>query len=510
MRTLACAFALLLVPSLIIAQPHDLAAAKREYEAARGQPDKQATALKAIANIGSADALKFLLEELRTDQRARPEGAAKTGLLPARVRRALLEGLAAFSDENGIKALDSEASALDSAKNPQLALNQLDLFEPMARMKKPGADKALRAALTHKQNAYIKCAAMEALRRARRADFVDDVIAVIGEKNKLWLTDGRIVMLNALDFLREVAGKDNASKVVEALLALVEWVATQRKLELDARTLFFAQRALEAVSGEKASLKSVEFWKWWLLQQKNGGNAQPRPPANPERATGTAFDVELVGHRIVYIIDVSSSMNEPLPDALKKDDRFSKCGSKLALARQELAASIKRLPPDRKFAVALYSKDAEILTNGWVEASPANVELWAKRASEVDAKTITNIHGAMLAGLRISDTGTTSTHPSVDKDAVATGADAFVLLTDGWATWSDDSTAYDAPEPRGGQGNVGNGKFIIGEEIALDILRVNAFRKVIINTVGIGNHDRELLQSLARETGGGYVDWGGK
>jgi von Willebrand factor type A domain len=508
-RTLACAIALVLLPFSVIAQPKDLAEAKRAYEAARGRPEQPA-ALKAVAALGGNEALKFLLEELRKDQHGRPEGANKVGLLPTRVRNALLEALARFSDEAGIKTLVESATAQDSAKDPMLALNQLDMFLPLAAMRTEGADKALRTALAHKSNAYIKCAAMEALRRAKRDDFTDEVLAVVSEKNKAWLQEGLIVTLNALDYLRDTAPKSSAKKVVESLLALVAWVESQRKLELDRRILFFAQRALEALTGEKASLRSVAFWKWWLLQNNAAGKAAPRPPANPERATGNAFDVELVGHRIVFLIDLSSSMNEALPDAVKRDERFAKLASVLDLARIELARSLRQLPNDCKFAIVTYSQEARCITDGWVAANETTRETWASRALELKTESTTNIHGALVAGLRVTDKGVDSRHPAVDVDAMATGADAFVLLTDGWASWCDDSDEYNVSDPRGGTGKVGNGKFILGEEIALDILRLDAFRKVIINTVGIGNHDRELLRTLAASTGGTYVNWGGK
>jgi hypothetical protein len=212
----------------------------------------------------------------------------------------------------------------------------------------------------------------------------------------------------------------------------------------------------------------------------------------------------------VFLIDLSSSMKEALPESVKKDERFAKLVSILDLARVELARGIRSLPDDCKFAVVTYSRETNCLTNGWVTASATSRENWAARAPELEAESITNIHGALVAGLRISDKGTAGKHPAVDVDAVATGADAFVLLTDGWASWCGTCTAYDVPDPRGGTGKVGNGAFILGEEIATDILRLDAFRKVIINTVGIGNHDRELLRTLAASTGGTYIDWGGK
>jgi hypothetical protein len=52
------------------------------------------------------------------------------------VRNALLNALASSNDDAGIKTLADAANALDSAKDPAQALNQLDLFVPLAAMKK--------------------------------------------------------------------------------------------------------------------------------------------------------------------------------------------------------------------------------------------------------------------------------------------------------------------------------------------------------------------------------------
>jgi hypothetical protein len=89
-----------------------------------------------------------------------------------------------------------------------------------------------------------------------------------------------------------------------------------------------------------------------------------------------------------------------------------------------------------------------------------------------------------------------------------TGADTIIFLTDGWASWDDFSTTRVKDKRNNVDASVGDGPFIYGEDIWPDILRQNIFRKVVISTVGIGNHDTELLKKLARETGGQYVDWG--
>jgi hypothetical protein len=37
--------------------------------------------------------------------------------------------------------------------------------------------------------------------------------------------------------------------------------------------------------------------------------------------------------------------------------------------------------------------------------------------------------------------------------------------------------------------------------------RFNRFRKVLINTVGIGNHDQKLMAAIAKQHGGNYQNW---
>jgi hypothetical protein len=97
-------------------------------------------------------------------------------------------------------------------------------------------------------------------------------------------------------------------------------------------------------------------------------------------------------------------------------------------------------------------------------------------------------------------------------DCILTGAHTIVFLTDGWGSWDDQSEegvfVKDARNPKETKDTIGNGRFIYGENIWPDILRMNAFRKVIINTVGIGYHDKALLENLAFRSSGKYVDWG--
>jgi hypothetical protein len=136
-----------------------------------------------------------------------------------------------------------------------------------------------------------------------------------------------------------------------------------------------------------------------------------------------------------------------------------------------------------------------------------NCDKWAAKARQLGVDRLTNIHGALMKGMRINAKNQDAAEPSVDRDCVLTGADSIIFLTDGWASWSDQSVNQSVKDPRGGKGMIGDGPFIMGEDIWPEIVRQNIFRKVIIHTVGIGNHDFRLLRELAKHTGGPYVDW---
>jgi len=88
-----------------------------------------------------------------------------------------------------------------------------------------------------------------------------------------------------------------------------------------------------------------------------------RPPAvtrAPGSGATTFFSVAAKGKSVVYVIDRSGSMQE----------RFG-------LAREQVIASLRQLPPDARFQVIAYDRNALILRvgeGGLAVATPANVE----------------------------------------------------------------------------------------------------------------------------------------
>ena len=92
----------------------------------------------------------------------------------------------------------------------------------------------------------------------------------------------------------------------------------------------------------------------------------------------------------------------------------------------------------------------------------------------------TNLYGAIARAFRVSGIGTYDRH-------YETAVDTIFLLSDGSPT---------------------AGELTSTEDILREIRRLNALRRVVVHTINFGKEPAAaaLLQSIARETGGTYVD----
>lgn len=548
LAALALAFA---VPATSARADGDFKTAKKNYEQAKKDESRTGMerAVDEMAASNDAEAAKYLLKELAEDQKARKAG--KKGL-PGDTRKKIIAGLAKFTDEDSVKLVGEAALKLNSSPKggePALALDQFDFFLALASMSNSAsADATIKSAIADAKNPYVKVAAMEAVRQALAKRFIAEVIAVLNETNEDWAKTWTIVPINAFACLEKVVEPGDTDNVIKVLEATIAW--EERKLCSDERVRFFGGRMLYAMTGEVVDMGSTFFWKWWVAQMKVSGKVDTKQKPDAKRsktaATPPVFDTQPVGKRYAFVIDVSKSMEMSLKisleelekrhkkrdgpvtpgkgekgngdnggDAEEKDDGnplrqlpWKDIHTKMDLAREELSRAIRTFVGDREFCIITYSTDVKNITGGWVPATQANCDKWAREAKKLEPEAMTNIHGGLMKALRLSKKGDAAKDPAVDPDCVMTGADTIIFLTDGWGSWDDFSTTRVKDKRNNVDASVGDGPFIYGEDIWPDILRQNIFRKVVMSTVGIGNHDTELLKKLARETGGQYVDWG--
>jgi hypothetical protein len=530
-------------PVTTVSAQDDFKSLKKEYDTAKrdGARSAMGRIVEKMAGTNEKDAAKFLVSELDTDQKLRKRGRAG---LPGDVRDKIIASLAKFTDEESVELIGGMALGMKSDKEPVLALDQFDFFKALAGMKDvEAADNTLRTALADAKNPYIKCAALEAIRQTGAKRFTDDVVQILYEDNKEWAQKWLIVPINTFTCLRDIVDADDKPSVIKVVEAVVAW--EERKVCLDERVRYFGGQMLAELTGEAADMASVFFWKWWVQQMKAVGaidrSSKPNEKRSKTAPVPPVFDTSPVGKRFVFVIDCSDSMKLPLKIDLpeierrrkdrgpvsgkrkkegideeeeKEDDNplrrlpWKEISIKMDLARHELSRAVKEFVGDRYFAIVVYGTGYECITDGWVQATDANCRKWSKEALELDFMGMTNIHGALMQSLKISDKSTSCEHPSVDPNCVLTGADTIVFMTDGWGSWDDYSTNRVTDKRNKQENAIGDGQFIYGEDIWPEVLRHNIFRKVIISCVGIGNHDKDLLRNLARQTGGTYVDWG--
>jgi hypothetical protein len=494
MRTLALALLALFAVASVNAQDKEQIA-KQAALLKAGSDAEKLTAAQDLAAMGSQDALTPLFDALISE--TNPGTAAQIG-----------GALEKLTNAEGFKALNARLAKWGEGRGMFAAFWALT---GVARGKQASGDECVKAALSHKA-VYIRVAAFEALGEAGRLDFDAWLIEFLNAFKKDPVEREVVVMLAALMAAPKLVNKEapeNASRNgLMAACVTVMALSTHDKIK------YFASQALAQLSGEKAYL-NVEFWRQWL--KENGAGNVPKPE---EKRTGVRFfEAEAAGKRMVFCIDVSGSMDFPLKNgnggkgpvtrgkAEKDGPDYSGCKTRLDLAKTELIWTLAHLTDDYWFNIVTYSKEHQLIeknTPGFVKANKDNKLKFSNLVRQLKAVGGTNIHGGLLDSFRVIEKGMAEENPAHDAKALEKGADTIFFLTDGHPSWSDDSEGK--PMVTRDNQAYGTGDMVDPANITKWFLLTNRFRKVIVNTVGIGDHAKELLQELAKASFGVYID----
>ena len=254
-----------------------------------------------------------------------------------------------------------------------------------------------------------------------------------------------------------------------------------------------------------------DVWRdWWAVLHDDyeiptvaqiSKRRSERAAANSEyrsaKTEATFMGVETSSRQIVFVIDVSGSMAEEIIDKDGFRERGFSEFTKLAVVREELTRSIEALGEDVFFNVFSFASNVYSWKKKSVKANALNKRsaiAWVKKLTPMGASNIkgengrTNSYGGLMAGLGVE----------IDpkKRKVVTGgllndspfvADTIFFLSDGKPT---------------------AGLYIDNRDIEQAIQEINKFRKVVIHTLAIGNFTSGLLQNLASQNGGVFVDLG--
>ncbi len=347
--------------------------------------------------------------------------------------------------------------------------------------------------------------------------------------------------------LRDHVGDETYQRLLDSLLHHLEAKATAHASRLT------IARALSRVVGTRDVHLSADLWRRELR-----GAESARGPEEPERYARERpefIGLRGSGKRIAYVVDASDSMLKPLTGAERDDFRkrepvvtgqkgdakkrrgkspgldWSKIKTRFDAARQCVKLSIARLPADAQVVVVLFGTEATLLksTPGLVDVSRSRIKrifaeldevspTYSARVGESVLRGYTNLHGGLRRAFQAVRKKTVSSPAYVSSKAIRDGCDTLFVLSDGQPTW-DDWAEWDVPDPidRAGDPERGvpgpkhvqklhfAGAFHFLGPLVDDVDRLNLFRSVEINCVGIGEANFQLLQNLSRRGSGHFA-----
>ena len=270
--------------------------------------------------------------------------------------------------------------------------------------------------------------------------------------------------------------------------------------------------ALERITGHSGPEAAVDWKGWWQSHKdqplpRDTGVTTPSP-FKPGRMRTTVFGRAIRSKRIIFVIDVSGSMEQADPppknwreevekkmrttvwdpkekkkkmkEAEKEMKNWKKERRRIYRVKKELTRVIKSLPKDAKFNIISFS---DVLDRWKKSLAPATDGNKANAVGWVE---------------KLKADGLTHTDEALQEAFKDKQADTIILLTDGAPT----HIGGDAKPEWGGHED----SMALIKEILEWVRKENRFRKVTIHTFGFMGANFEFLQELSRENNGKFTD----
>jgi hypothetical protein len=190
--------------------------------------------------------------------------------------------------------------------------------------------------------------------------------------------------------------------------------------------------------------------------------AEERRRLSQSTTANSFFGIRVISHRVIFILDVSGSMDERLLTKFLDE----KGETRIAFAKREMIAAIQRLEKGTFFNLITFSQGIDSWTpSGMALSSPENIDSAVRYTEKILTGGGTNLFGALRAAF--SD-------PEVDT---------IFVLSDGEPTV---------------------GALIESWEIRKEVATWNENRGVLINAISVGGK-LNILEWLATDSGGSFT-----
>ncbi|MBO46546.1 MAG: hypothetical protein CMJ96_06575 [Planctomycetes bacterium] len=304
-------------------------------------------------------------------------------------------------------------------------------------------------------------------------------------------------------------------RVKEAIAPLIEMMdsASGRVLELVYPTL------IEITDLQYSDEPSL-WKKWWARSEENyvlpasdeiARRRAARKTTNelyrPSKKTGSFVGVDTPSEHVVFVIDISGSMEEFVVDR----DNFREKGftrfEKMEIVRKEVMKAIESLGSNVYFNILAFASEVEPWRKKRVPANSLNKRSaldFLRKLEPIGGAAASEMAQAGLTGAAALGKGRTNTYGALCQ---ALGVDPKMetaLITPGAVEKSKGvDTVFFLSD-----GIPSVGEIVEPDDILAAILEFNRFRRVVIHTVSIGEFKKDFMIDLARKTDGVYVDLG--
>ncbi len=421
-----------------------------------------------------------------------------------------------------IRAEEVRAGVRARAAEEKDARTLSGLLRSIGAAKDGGGASVARASLAHK-DLDVRLAAARVAGALRDKEAQPALLALAKEGEN-------VLRITALDALGEL-GDPSAGAAIAAALPDPDWqvkaaaVAAARKVRAketigplvallrdEGRIAADAMQALVAITGD--SYDRAEMWeRWWQrigeryvvptaaeLKARAEALKASRARYGPVREDGTSYHgIETPSKRILFIIDVSGSMDELVIDRASFEGRGYKNYTKMEIAKGELARTIEGLGPNVRFNILAFAAEVIPWKKGLAQANivnKSNALKWVEKLQPIGGSSAqalssalgggdlekgrTNTYGALSAGFDLAGRGTQDRYYQSEIDTI-------FFLSDGRPT---------------------AGEYVETRDIVERICETNRLKKLVLHTIAIGQFQKDFMRDLAERNGGVFVDLG--
>lgn len=253
-------------------------------------------------------------------------------------------------------------------------------------------------------------------------------------------------------------------------------------------------KTLEGLTGIKMPIGQVRTWQmFWRKEAATFAFAPAGTKAGDKGAKSDQyekfFNLELYSNRVLFIVDFSGSMVEPITLKTKGVGTAGggnvRTSTKSKLVVEELKKMVMTLKDGDLFNIIVFSDDVRIWRPG-KDGRPALVkmnddlrdDLLGSYLDNLQPAGLTNLYGALKAALGFGGRGLHDKYYEL-------GYDTLYILSDGAPT---------------------KGEITDTEEILRVVKETNALRRLSINTITFGNLNQlGFLKKLATQNGGRHI-----